>query len=237
LKLYSHPCGCFLVLDVRTSAHRCPRPARPRDSLFDIHSFTRKQCRQTVKLTHHHRAETLDVRYTKVRRSYDRTARISLQILAISKSARQNLQEAPLTCLAQPASGASVFFRLALRSVSLRRSVRPAVRLSAAGEGVSTVGVGDPQGLFSGDMHFFRWFRKNACLSGTCPKKFLFKWDFHTLRPGLSARLSNVDCCLRLGLSPHVVATTAGSTKGAWRPIRSRSRGRSSPPASRSSTA
>ncbi|MEM7642935.1 MAG: hypothetical protein AAF366_10440, partial [Pseudomonadota bacterium] len=85
----------------------------------------------------------------------DQTAHISLQILAISKSERQNQPEAPFS-LAQPASAASVLFALGPSKHPLRRSVwRSVVRLSAAGEGVFTDGARDPQGLFADRMRFF----------------------------------------------------------------------------------
>ncbi|WP_223877856.1 hypothetical protein, partial [Histidinibacterium aquaticum] len=85
----------------------------------------------------------------------NQTAHISLQILAISKSVRDKTDWMRPSSLARPACMLSNFlpphpaFRYRVRPGGASRQ-----RLSAAGEGVSTVCGRTSQELFSGKTHF-----------------------------------------------------------------------------------
>jgi hypothetical protein len=126
LKLKSN---CLLILDVRTSAHR-PTMLRLGNIIEQfflfvvLQVFIRKQeTVQTVKLTLDNRVETLPALiYRRLIHRMNQTAHISLQILSISKSKRQN-QPTALISLARPASFTSVF--LVLRLVALWPVWRP----------------------------------------------------------------------------------------------------------------
>ena len=113
---------------------------------------------QTVKLTLHNRPKSSSAIYVQLFvHRMNQTAHISLQILSISKSVETRSTRSAIIFLAQPASVTSVFFASLPSRASLRRSVwRSVVRLSAAGEGGSTVSGGNPQPLFLRNCVFFQ---------------------------------------------------------------------------------
>ena len=122
------------ILDRRTSAHLSPG-ACPGNLLFIV--LTRVS-RQTVKLTLSS-SVSLESRYASVLRSYDQTARISLQIATMSNSREKN-QPPPPNLLANNSQVISdnvpdLPFQDPVSTASVP-SVRPVQRVPPSGEGV-----------------------------------------------------------------------------------------------------